>query len=311
VAIDILKGLFFTDGCILRKDVAIVSCGFNDYPDGKNSGVLYFHGGKWRYFDVQNDAMISVSSHGDTGYIVGTAGIAIELPLSVDATLEDINEQLRMWLIRKSIKYGEITRVRVIAGQPYCCGQSGQIYRLAKNEWTRADMGLRKFDGPGFEDIDGSGPSDIYAVGIDGVMCSYKGKKWDQVDLPTNLHLSNIRCVSPDLYYVCGNDGLIMSGAGDQWKVIGELVPEKHYWGLELFENNIYLSHGSGIDRLIQGNIEAVEINIEGDLSFNRLNSCDGQLWSFGEDNILIFDGVDWSEVKIPIRRLLKKSIFA
>ena len=35
-------------------------------------------------------------------------------------------------------------------------------------------------------------------------------------------------------------------------------------------------------------------------LSFYRLDSNNDQLWSFGADHILKFDGSDWSEIKPP-----------
>ena len=300
--IDITKGLFVNDGCVLRKDVLVLAMGFNDDPNGQCSRVVYRHQDKWRQFDVETDMVISIAANNDQVYIIGSAGIAIELTLSAQMTLEMIDNEIRMWVIDEVVEYGEITRVRTIASIPYCCGQCGQVYRLDKNQWIRAEKNLRSDDAPDFEDIDGSSPSDIYAVGMEGAMCHFNGRKWKKINLETNLHLSNIRYMSPQRYYVCGNDGLIMCGAADQWKLVSEPEPDKNYWDIEIFEDNVYLSHGKGIDLLTENGVEPVKLNAKGPLTFHRLHGRDGQLVSFGVDHILVNDKKKWSKLIIPIR---------
>jgi hypothetical protein len=300
--VDASKGLFLNDGCVVRKDVLILAAGFNADADGNCSRVIYTLDGQWRQFDAPDARFISVTAVENTGYLVSAHGLAVEVPLSPGVTMEQI-DNAGTWSIEGPSKLGQTTRIRAIAGQPYCCGQRGQVYRLEGGKWVRADAGLQKRGGPDQEDIDGSGPSDIYTVGLDGAMHHFDGRKWKAIDLPTNVSLSNIRCVSPDLYYVCGNDGLIMKGARNRWEIIGDPVPDKNYWGLEVFEETVYLSHGKGIDRLTDEGVEPVDLKIKKKkLTFHRLHGRDGQLWSFGEDHMLKFDGKTWTEVPIPVR---------
>jgi hypothetical protein len=300
--IDLSKGLFLRDGSVLRKEALVLAAGFNDEPDGDRSRVIYRLDGAWQNFNVPTDAMVSATASGNKAYLVGVSGLVIEVPLSPQMTRAMVIKAIRMWAIKDAVDHGDITRIRAVAGEPYCCGQCGQVYRFDGGNWSRADAGLRSDDGPDLEDIDGSGPKDIYVVGIGGAMYHFDGRNWQAVAVPTNLHLSNVRCASPDLYYVCGDDGLILRGARDQWQVIGDPVPDKNYWGLALFDQSVYLAHGKGIDRLVGDVVEAVDIGIEGRLTFHRLDARDGQLWSFGEDDMLVFDGGRWQKVDIPVQ---------
>lgn len=299
--VDISKGLFYSDGCVVHKDTVILAAGFNSSPNTLQSRAIFTLDEEWRQFDIPTDMMVSVALCGETAYLAGTGGLLIEVPLFSGVTL-DMIDNANMWEIEDVMEYGQITRIRTISGQPYCCGQSGQVYRLTAGQWDRADSGLRTIGGPDLEDIAGNGPSDIYVVGIQGSMFHFNGSRWDTISLPTNGYLSNIRCVSSNLCYACGNDGLLLKGFCDQWEIVSEPIPDKNYWGLEIFKGSVYLAHGSGIDCLTPDGIKPVEINLDGNLSFHRLHSCADQLWSFGIDHVLVFDGDNWKEVNIPVR---------
>jgi len=300
--INISKGLFFSDGCVVRRDVLLLAAGFNADPDQDYSRVVFSLGGEWRHFDVEEDAVISVTASGDTGYVVASNGSVFEVPLNASLTIKAIDEKMREWMIESVVDYGELTRVRAISGVPYCCGQSGQVYRLGKTKWVRADHGLRSDEGPDLEDIDGSGVDDVYVVGIGGAMHHFDGATWRRVDLPTNLNLSNIRRASDGVYYACGDDGLILKGCGHDWRIVTDIVPDKNYWGLEVFNGGVYLAHDKGIDRLMDDQVLPVPLGIPGRLTFHRLHAGNGHLYSFGTDDVLKFDGISWSRITIPVR---------
>jgi hypothetical protein len=302
VDLDMSKGIFLRDGCVLRKDAVALAAGFNDKADEPQSRAIFHLEGDWHHLDVPTDGLISVTASENTAYFIGVSGLALEIPLSPSVTVKTFKQGIRMWAIQDVMDFGELTRIRSISGTPYCCGQCGQVYRLGNSDWVQADAGLRSEDGPDLEDIDGSGPKDLYVVGIGGAMYRFDGRHWHPVALPTNVHLSNVRCSTPDLYYACGDDGMILRGARDAWEIIGESIPDKNYWGLYILGDAVYLAHGKGIDRLQGDVIEPVDLKLEGKYTFHRLHGRDGQLWSFGEDHMLRFDGTDWSEIAIPVR---------
>src|SRR5947207_280090 len=67
------------------------------------------------------------------------------------------------------------------------------------------------------ESMDGRSHQDIYAVGLGGEIWHFDGRHWDQIDSPTNEHLFEVSCVSPDLTYAVGNGGVVVRGNGTHW----------------------------------------------------------------------------------------------
>ena len=302
MTIDISKGLFLSDGCVVSKNVLLIAAGFNSDPDQESSRVIFNLEGQWRHFDIEVDAVISATANGNLGYVIASNGSAFEIPLASDITHKEVGDKIRSWVIESAVDFGELTRVRSIAGIPHCCGQSGQIYRLAKSKWVRADHGLRSNEGPSIEDIDGFNSDDLYVVGLRGSMHHFDGAKWRQIELPTNLNLSNIRCGSDGVCYACGDSGLLLKGRGDSWSIVGDLEVDKNYWGLDIFQGEVYLSHSRGIDRLDGNEIVALNIGVADKITFNRIHSFDNQLWSFGTDNMLKFEDNSWTSIEIPLR---------
>jgi hypothetical protein len=300
MAIDASKGFFVSDGCVIRRDQLLLALGFNADPDQETSRVGYHVQGEWRHFDVEVDSVISVTASDTLGYAVASLGSVFELPLAEDTTREIFNERVRSWVIEAAVDFGELMRIRLIQGVPFCVGQSGQVYRLGKANWDRADHGMRKIGGPDLEDIDGFSLDELYVAGIEGAIHRFDGSTWRQVSLPTNLNISNVRCLSDGLCCACGDDGLILRGRLDDWQVFGEPVPDRNYWGLEEFDGSIYLAHGTGIDRLVDQAVVPVDLKLKGKTTFHRLHGRDHVLYSFGTDHLLRFaDGV-WTRVPIP-----------
>src|SRR5262249_54002217 len=109
-------------------------------------------------------------------------------------------------------QYGELFRIRFICGSVYACGQSSQVYRLERGSWVHHDRGLLDRKAETLEDIGGTNPDDLYAVGLSGTIAHYDGQNWRLLDSPTNQHLSNVRCISKDEVYICGNGGALFRG---------------------------------------------------------------------------------------------------
>ena len=300
--VDASAGLYFTDGVVVRAGTMALGAGFNSAPDAACSRILFLLNGEWHDMDVETDAIVSISATRAEVFAVGVNGLTVMLPLAPGVSLEGLADAIEMRVIDEAMDFGELTRIRVIGSQPYCCGQCGQVYQFTHGVWRRIDAGLRSDDGPDFEDIDGSGPSHLHAVGIEGAVYRFDGYRWSSVDVPTNVNLSNVRYVSPDLVYVCGDHGTVLRGESGRWSFVGERVADRHYWGLAELDGTIYLSHSAGIDRIIGDSVEPVDLSQFASASFNRVHGRDGELWSIGEDDLLRFDKNGWARINVPVR---------
>jgi hypothetical protein len=213
---------------------------------------------------------------------------------------DTITGSYRETIISDAPHYGALFRIRFIGEDIYACGQSSQVHILRGKGWQHFDDGILLRGGTTLEDIDGTGPEDIYAVGWKGAICHYDGKRWTKLDSPTNQHLSNVRCVSRDEVYVCGNRGSLFRGNRGHWEFIGDPDFTENFWGMAVFEGQLYLTHNLGLVKHDGSELIPIDVDIARKLTCHRLHGADGVLWSFGEKELLRFDGTSWGEVVCP-----------
>jgi hypothetical protein len=293
--------LFFTDGHIIHRNAILIAGQLNAYPEADFSRLALLLDGKWGRRDLRGDTIRSVTFDPTTQrcYFMGRSGTIISAGNGQPLNRANITGTFRQDHISDVNIYGELFRVRSFSGSVYACGQSSQVYRLQGNGWTHFDQGLLDKRGETLEDIDGSGPDDIYAVGLSGTIAHYDGRRWTLLDSPTNEHLSNVRCISRDKVYLCGNNGVLFRGYRDNWEYIGSLDLAETFWGMDMFAGELYLAHSGGIVKHDGINLVPVSTGPQ-KRTFHRLHSNDGLLISFGVDDVLSFDGSNWKEIVWP-----------
>lgn len=232
---------------------------------------------------------------GINGWVLrwGTNGISEE-------TIDDSNNGPQ--------NYGDLTEIRIIGDRAYVVGMCRTVYQCdGINNWTRIGQGVRTSEDDntdaGFTSIDGFNESEIYAVGWDGEIWHYDGKKWDQIESPTNLILFRVVCGKDGKVYACGQEGVLLSGRGKAWKIIEQEETREKFRGATWFKEALYLSTTKGIyslqgDYLKPVNIQSSQkLNFRKRTSFYRLDSNDEILWSAGRKMLLYtYDGVNWIE---------------
>ncbi len=126
-----------------------------------------------------------------------------------------------------------------------------------------------------------------------------KGTSWRQLDSPTNVVLTRVRVVKPDLIYAVGQQGVLLQSNGETWKVIDHHVTDDDFWGLEWFKDRLYIASEPCLYRLKStGTLEAVDTgDSEDDQTYYDLHANDGVLWSVGPKTLLWTDGKKWHEV--------------
>ncbi len=298
------NSLFFADGHLIDKDTIVIPAQFNAYPDADVSRVILRFAGKWVRNDCRSDMLRSVTYSQVLGkcYLAGPSGIIRSAgTLYQPFTLDNVKGTFDEIKIVDVEKYGELFRIRAIGESVYACGQSSQVYKLVQGQWVHMDDGILHDDAETLEDIDGTAEDDIYAVGLSGTVLHYDGRRWIPLDFPTNLHLSNVRCISKKEVYICGNNGTLFVGNQNQWQFIGETDFTANFWGMDQFNGSLYLSHSAGIMVYEGDTLSEVKVSIAKEkFSFYRIHANDGRLLSVGINDILIFDGEKWEEIIYP-----------
>jgi hypothetical protein len=296
------SSLFFSDGCLAGPEAMVVTGHFNAYPDADVTRILFRFGSNWTYSDCRGDMLRSATYLPQDGrcFLAGRNGmIRTYGSAGRPFTLESVKGSMAEATIPDTARFGEILRIRAFAGQVFCCGQSAQVYRLYQGLWIHADDGIISREAQTLEDIDGTGPDDVYAVGMAGTILHFDGRQWRALDSPTDQPLSCVRCVQNKVY-ICGNNGVFLRGDSRGWESIGSDHPGVNFWGMEVIDDIVYLAHVRGIVKYQNGTFSEVKFASRRKVSCNRLNAWNGRLLSVGVDDMLFFDGESWKELIWP-----------
>lgn len=200
---------------------------------------------------------------------------------------------------------GFICDMRVIGQHAYAAGMGRQVYRrTGAGRWDQFEIGIDTssenfLDVIGFNAIDGLSEDDAYAVGFKGDIWHRTKEKWHKVVSPTNLILERVRAVKPDIVFAAGRGGLLLRGHSDRWESVDQNVTRQDFWGLEWFQDRLYVSTSQGIFRLTDtDDLELIDDGLPKPRTYSQLHAGNGALWSFGADNLSwTSDGETWNEV--------------
>jgi hypothetical protein len=288
----VARALFFNDGNVLSDKTTSVASQFRKYSGSDISRVSIIVDRRWTYGDF-DDAALSVTSLKDQKQIffLGHNGHVLTIGKG----------QKIVETIPCGEEYGTLNRIRAVAGGVYACGMMGQVYRRGPSGWEHMDNGILGIEELDLEDIDGSAPDDLYAVGLYGSICHFNGDSWRRLDSPTNRPLSNVRFSQAGEFYICGDNGSLFRGNSERWQKIDGEVTDSNFYGLALFKDKVYVSHAGGV--MVHDGSALADINfgLNKNIGCHRLDAGEHELWSFGLDDILVYDGVSWSEVICPM----------
>lgn len=296
-------GVYFVDGLIGRPNLVGIAAFLNQYEneDVEFTRFYVYDQDKKQWFHTNwNHEIVSIS-YAKSG-TVGKWHLLSKRGVLIQASSDEVRELAIPDADTGPGKLGYVTQLRLIADQLYVCGFRRQVYRLEESVWIRlSDNILAATDDltHGFLSIDGNAPNDLYAVGLQGEMFHYNGLNWQQIELPTNRDLNRVRCVDRDLVYACGDSGILLRGSGE-WELIHDPEVTPHFYGVEVYNSTVYLASQSGLWFLNDDALVPVETKLEPPPKGFRLHAQNGLLWSFGEDDLVFFDGVKWERIVCP-----------
>jgi len=211
---------------------------------------------------------------------------------------------------------GKMLRVRGIGKRAYAVGMGRQVYRRdGVDTWTAIDDGcLMKDTKPipkgvdqveamkaricGFFSIDGFDEKDIYAVGVHGEIWHFSGKKWKQLDSPTNVTFNDVICAGDGQVYAVADDGLLACGREDNWSVVSDPAFNDSVYSLAWFNDQLYLAGLRGVFiRDDKGKIKPVKWGKDKPKTTGQLSAREGFMWSIGAKDIMEFDGKAWKRI--------------
>lgn len=291
----------FYDGAILSKHYVAIAARLVSLEDEEESSRLFgYADGKWFHRDV--DAHVRCIC-------------AVEKPIP---SIYSISRDGRVFINRKGgiveeelIKdaghepdqFGYLFETRQIGNRVFVCGSSGQIYRREKSGWIHHDQGVLDPVNRGesaLYSIDGFSEEDVYTVGLNGDMWHNDGQSWTKLSSPARADLNAVRCVSSQEVYLAGDHGQFFRGHLDSWQPIA--MPPKcgDLWGLEYFQDKVFIAARGGLFEYDGIEVRRVETRLKPEPDAHRFDTRDGVMWSFGFKHLCFFDGEKWTSVRHP-----------
>lgn len=182
-----------------------------------------------------------------------------------------------------------------------------EVYRRNPGgTWTAIDTGVYQPRGSrdkatAFLDMDGFGPSELYAAGYKGELWSFDGGTWVQRDSPTNVALTKVHASNAAEVYVVGLAGTLMCGRADRWALLAEGQVSDDFWGLTEFNGSVYVASNRAVYRVEDGTLVEFNFGQDHPVTTSHLHAADGILVSVGPKDILrTEDGVLWSAMPKP-----------
>jgi hypothetical protein len=300
-----LSKMTYLSGYSGRKGLLGVLAFPTDFPSGAEFTVFYTYlEGQWGQrqfpFDIASLTYLCDEQSGAPAWwLVGKRGEIVEAsggdPVIVKIPTAGTGS---------GDKLGYLSDIRAIAEAIFICGYRRQVYCREGGDWKLISAAIidRREHGPwqGFESIDGTAATDVYAVGDAGEIWHFDGRLWTQCDSPTNANLACVRCIAGEMW-ACGDAGIILRGDRNGWDVVwSDPEPSYSWWSIEGHFGSIYVAGNSVLGVLRDGRVEVVDVGLGERPTTNALHARGGTLWSVGERHILSFDGTVWTEHQCP-----------
>jgi len=191
--------------------------------------------------------------------------------------------------------YGDVARVRNISGRAHAIGSGGSAYRQVAEQSLEAILSGTDPEAT-LMDVDGFSHNEIYAVGLAGKIFRFDGKRWHEISSPTNVMLTGVHCAPDGKVYISGTKGTIISGRHNSFAVY-DIEVEFDFRGISSFSSKVFVASGAQLFEVGVNGLVAVQFGLDRPVTTGSLSEGQDVLWSIGEQDVLSFDGENWSEI--------------
>lgn len=152
----------------------------------------------------------------------------------------------------------------------------------------------------GYERICIAGEDVAIAVGWKGLGARFHRRmRAERLDLPTNLDLYDVAATANGEVYACGDEGIVLRGDANAWRMIPNDITGERFWGVAAFAQRRFVSSMHMLYEVKPDGLQQVDYADE-DLppSYTyRLSTGEDVLWSIGTKQLVEFDGKNWREL--------------
>jgi hypothetical protein len=291
--------LYFTSICRVDADAAALLGNYYslENSDEKRIALLSLKKGVWGGLDLSGIGHAVRCAGGDKAreYLVlerdkGLYRIKPPADMKFDRVLPE--------------RRGFLMDLRSIDGSWYAVGGHRQVCRLDPDGWKAIDKGIHL---PGDEgeaklllSISGTSPTNIFVAGYDGFVAHYDGRRWTQLDCPTNVGLQRILCVGPDVY-ACGHANTVMCLSNGVWRRFTEPDPSVIFWDMVHFQGRVLVCTKKALFEIAGDGLREVTVpKKHHPVAFYRMDAGEDVLWTCGDETVLQFDGKNWKKHVFP-----------
>lgn len=183
-----------------------------------------------------------------------------------------------------------------IDGKAWACGMGRQVFRRdGEKKWADVSAPGTGKDVYGFEAIAGHSAKDVVAVGWNGEIWRYDGKKWAEDRSGVDVILTAVCAADDGVYFAAGQGGVLLKSTAKGWSRLDTGLSED-LTALAWFENRLFVATWRGLFTLEGDTLSAVRFGKKSPQTFGALTHADGVLWSLGPQSVFSWDGKTWLE---------------
>jgi hypothetical protein len=243
----------------------------------------------WQAVDIELDV-----TDRDRCWVLGRDG-------QVAAVVGDQAEEAKLDAKRA---LGPMRGLDVVDDHVYAVGMKRDVFRLRDRRWARFDKGMafevtkgadveklmkqRLEDVGGINAIVGFDRSEVYAVGVKGEMWHLVGERWQRIEAPTNIMLTDAAIVGDEVI-VCGLTGTLIRGRGTSWRIVEyDGVQDLDFSGVATRAEEIYLADGHSLRCLVGTTLELVNLVDDAVVPSSQLDARDNLILSVAGQEVFV-----------------------
>lgn len=331
----------FGNGCAISDNMFYVPSFLDELEEGLEHTRIFVLNTEmapyWFYHDVYDSTIIATCLRAKSDkseracYSLSNNGL-VEIFNSNSTITEDV------FHTANRISYpGELTGIKYIAGHAYACGSGNQVYKSTEDGWVSISDDIQRLasqqlseviteiNGLGplpstknsglkvaaeklrdytiLHGIDGLAENSIYTCGSNGRIWHWDGAIWKIIKSGTVQHLHDVHCVSDELVFICGHNGVILKGnhrSGFSRLPTGNT--KTNFWSIRASGEKIYVGSSVGLFEVAGNKVApcATAAATPSSYSVQSIDVFNDTLWVAADKFILRLHNDQWSFIEHP-----------